>query len=205
MHESEKWKWSRSVVSDSQRPHGLQPTRLLRPWDFPGKSTGVGCHCLLHPYTNDFQICISSPIISFEFQIFGTLAYLTFLFECLISILKLMWLREPFLFMQNLPALHKKKNKIPSCPPFKLSGWPLSSALVCVWSILLAATISLNSSCSSPKLPLIPLFPAFLPIQSIISLVDDIPKTFQVFLFYLHYYLSWEHWNSFPWTTAVVF
>ena len=47
MHESEKWKWSRSVVSDSSRPHGLQPTRLLRSWDFPGKSTGVGCHCLL--------------------------------------------------------------------------------------------------------------------------------------------------------------
>ena len=47
MHESEKWKWSRSVVSDSLWPHGLQPTRLLCPWDFPGKSTGVGCHCLL--------------------------------------------------------------------------------------------------------------------------------------------------------------
>ena len=46
-HESEKGKWSRSVVSNSQRPHGLQPTRLLHPWDFPGKSTGVGCHCLL--------------------------------------------------------------------------------------------------------------------------------------------------------------
>ena len=42
MHESEKWNWSRSVVSNPQRPHGLQPTRLLRPWDFPGKSTGVG-------------------------------------------------------------------------------------------------------------------------------------------------------------------
>ena len=44
-----KWKWkgSRSVVSNSSRPHGLQPTRLLHPWDFPGKSTGVGCHCLL--------------------------------------------------------------------------------------------------------------------------------------------------------------
>ena len=48
VHESEKWKWSCSVVSDSSRPHGLQPTRLLRPWDFPGKSTGVGCHHLLH-------------------------------------------------------------------------------------------------------------------------------------------------------------
>ena len=47
MHESEKWKWRRSVISDFYRPPGLQPTRLLRPWDFPGKSTGVGCHCLL--------------------------------------------------------------------------------------------------------------------------------------------------------------
>ena len=33
-----KWKWSLSVVSDSSQPHGLQPTRLLCPWDFPGKS-----------------------------------------------------------------------------------------------------------------------------------------------------------------------
>ena len=47
-HENEKWKWSFSVMSDSLRPHGLQPTWLLCPWDFPGKSTGVGCHCLLH-------------------------------------------------------------------------------------------------------------------------------------------------------------
>ena len=47
MHESEKWKWSCSVVSVSSPPHGLQPTRLLLPWDFPGKSTGMGCHCLL--------------------------------------------------------------------------------------------------------------------------------------------------------------
>ena len=47
MHESEKWKWSLSVVSDPQQPHGLQPSRLLHPWDFPSKSTGVGCHCLL--------------------------------------------------------------------------------------------------------------------------------------------------------------
>ena len=42
VHESEKSKWSCSVVSDSSWPHGLQPTRLLSPWDFPGKSTGVG-------------------------------------------------------------------------------------------------------------------------------------------------------------------
>ena len=34
-------------MSDSVRPHGLQPTRLLRPRDSPGKNTGVGCHFLL--------------------------------------------------------------------------------------------------------------------------------------------------------------
>ena len=47
MHESEKGKWSCWVMSDSERPHGLQPTRLLHPWDSPGKSTGVWCHFLL--------------------------------------------------------------------------------------------------------------------------------------------------------------
>ena len=34
-------------MSDSVRPHRQQPTRLLRPWDSPGKNTGVGCHFLL--------------------------------------------------------------------------------------------------------------------------------------------------------------
>ena len=42
---------SKSEVAQScptlSDPLGLQPSRLLRPWDFPGKRTGVGCHCLL--------------------------------------------------------------------------------------------------------------------------------------------------------------
>ena len=38
---------SRSVMSDSVRPHRRQPTRLLCPWDSPGKNTRVGCHFLL--------------------------------------------------------------------------------------------------------------------------------------------------------------
>ena len=36
-----------SVMSDSVRPHKRQPTRLPRPWDSPGKNTGVGCHFIL--------------------------------------------------------------------------------------------------------------------------------------------------------------
>ena len=34
-------------MSDSVRPHGLQPIRLPSPWDSPGKTTVVGCHFLL--------------------------------------------------------------------------------------------------------------------------------------------------------------
>ena len=35
-------------MSASVRPYGQQPIRLPRPWDSPGKNTGVGCHFLLH-------------------------------------------------------------------------------------------------------------------------------------------------------------
>ena len=64
-------KWKVKVKSlthvDSSRPHGLQPTRLLRPWDFPGKSTGVGCHCLLHIYLlNIFKCLFLSFVISIK-------------------------------------------------------------------------------------------------------------------------------------------
>ena len=66
-NERKKRKWSCSVVFGSLRPHGLEPTRLLCPWNFPSKSTGVGCQkctvkCLLFERTeqskwrSDFNI-----------------------------------------------------------------------------------------------------------------------------------------------------
>ena len=36
-----------SVMSNSLQPHRLQPTRLLCPWDSPGKNMGIGSHSLL--------------------------------------------------------------------------------------------------------------------------------------------------------------
>ena len=36
-----------SVISDSVWSYGLQPARLLHPWNFPGKNTEIGCHALL--------------------------------------------------------------------------------------------------------------------------------------------------------------
>ena len=67
MHESES-EVSRLVVSDSQRPHGLQPTRLLHSWDFPGKSTGVGCHCLPQKGYDIKQINILKPNFSYIYN-----------------------------------------------------------------------------------------------------------------------------------------
>ena len=50
---SNAWKWKVKVKALSRvwlsATPWTEPTRLLRPWDFPGKSTGVGCHCLLWP------------------------------------------------------------------------------------------------------------------------------------------------------------
>ena len=44
-------------MSDSVQPHRRQPTRLPRPWDSPGKNTGVGCHFLLQCMKVKSQSC----------------------------------------------------------------------------------------------------------------------------------------------------
>ena len=66
VHESEKWKWSCSVVSDSALPHRWQPTRLPRPWDSPDKNTGVGCHFLLQcmKVKSQSEVAQSCPTLS---------------------------------------------------------------------------------------------------------------------------------------------
>ena len=53
-------------MSDSVRPHRRQPTRLRRPWDFPGKNTGVGCHFLLQcmKVKSEGEVTQSCPTLS---------------------------------------------------------------------------------------------------------------------------------------------
>ena len=53
-------------MSDSVRPHRRQPTRLPRPWDSPGKNTGVGCHFLLQcvKVKNESEVAQSCPTLS---------------------------------------------------------------------------------------------------------------------------------------------
>ena len=58
--------FSRSVMSDSMRPHIWQLTRLPRPWDSPGQNTGVGCHFLLQcmKVKSESEVAQSCPTLS---------------------------------------------------------------------------------------------------------------------------------------------
>ena len=53
-------------MSDSERPHRWQPTRLPHPWDSPGKNTGVGCHFLLQcmKVKTESEVAQSCPTLS---------------------------------------------------------------------------------------------------------------------------------------------
>ena len=62
---SDAWKWKVKVKSLSRvqllhNPMDGCPPGSFRPWDFPGKSTGMGCHCLL-PYTLQPSALLSWP------------------------------------------------------------------------------------------------------------------------------------------------
>ena len=53
-------------MSDSVWPHRRQLTRLLRPWDSPGKNTGVSCHFLLQciKVKSESEVAQSCPTLS---------------------------------------------------------------------------------------------------------------------------------------------
>ena len=53
-------------MSNSVQSHRRQPTRLPRPWDSPGKNTGVGCHFLLQcmKVKSESEVAQSCPTLS---------------------------------------------------------------------------------------------------------------------------------------------
>ena len=55
---------SHLVVSDSVRPHRWQPTRLPRPWDSPGKNTGVGGLFQCMKVKTESEVAQSCPTLS---------------------------------------------------------------------------------------------------------------------------------------------
>ena len=61
-------------MSDSVRPHRQQPTRLPRPWDSPGKNTGVGCHFLLQcmKVKSESEVAQLCPTLSMDCSLPGS-------------------------------------------------------------------------------------------------------------------------------------
>ena len=92
-------------MSDSVRPHGLQPTRLLHPWDSPGKNTGVGCHFLLQNILK---------LIGIEMYILSLLA--------IVSYINLVQMRCQFLKVSHL-FWRRQQHPTPVLLPRKSHGW----------------------------------------------------------------------------------
>ena len=64
-----------SVVSDSVRPHRRQPTRLPRPWDSPGKTTGVGRHFLLQSMKVKRETEVAQSCLTLNDPIFSSFSH----------------------------------------------------------------------------------------------------------------------------------
>ena len=67
-------------MCDFLPPHGLQPTKLLHPWDFPGKSTGVGGH-FFSPYLLPEKCPFPSVFLKLELNSLTLFIIIMFLFS----------------------------------------------------------------------------------------------------------------------------
>ena len=107
-------------VIDSLQPHGLQPVRLLCPWDFPGKNTGVGCHFLLQVLALGSCNCHKSllyvglkPLPCVAVPSWGRVARVYFFQKTALQILEDS--RVPALLIPPLPAAAPKETWLGFC------------------------------------------------------------------------------------------
>ena len=112
------------MVSDSVRPHRRQPTRLPRPWDSPGKNTGVGCHFLLQcmKAKSESEVAQSCPTLSDSMDCSppGSSVYGIFQARVLLQLFKspVMLIRasQVALVMKNSPANAGEKRDVGLIP-----------------------------------------------------------------------------------------
>ena len=170
-------------MSDSWQPHGLQPTRLLRPWDFPGKSTGVGCHSLLlRPHPPHFLTCTTDA------QAFSFGCHVSALASLLLSSQKPEWLLKMWVrshhssaqALQEVYILLRKKNiHIPFHELWALPFGPLSLAFL--------TSSPLSALLSAPATPVLLLFfkLAWDILPSDIYMAPFLPSFMSLLTFYL--------------------
>ena len=119
-------------------PHGLQPTRLLCPWDFPGKNTGMSCHFLLHIWQKiliALWFGIGVLVVSAEQQPF----FFFFKFECIWFFLKIIY----FLVVLGLPCCRRAFSVSGGYSSLRYTGFSLW------WLLLLRSTSSRQTGFSS--------------------------------------------------------
>ena len=69
-------------MSDSVRPHRWQPIRLPRPWNSPGKNTGVGCHFLLHMTNLDSKLKSRDITLSTKVHLVKAMVFPVVMYGC---------------------------------------------------------------------------------------------------------------------------
>ena len=108
-------------MSDSVRPHRWQPTRLRRPWDSPGKNTGVGCHFLLQcmKVKSESEVAQSCPTLRDPMDCSppGSSVHGIFQARVLEWVDRLLSVKY-FLLKQSLLQQHNSKASILQCSAF---------------------------------------------------------------------------------------
>ena len=142
-----KWKWSRSVVSNSARHHDLHSTRLLHPWGSPGNSPGVGKEIS----------SLSHSIVFLYFALFfeKRTSYCSLLFSGPLHPVGYIFLLPCFslLFVPQLFVKSPQTTTLPSCISFLGGGWFWSLlTLQCYKPLVYSSSNTLSTRSSSSNL-----------------------------------------------------
>ena len=148
-------------MSDSVRPHGRQPTRLPRPWDSPGKNTGVGCHFLLQcmKVKSENEVAQSCPTPSdpMDCSLPGSSIHGIFQARVLewgaiaFSLLQCMKVKRGSEVSQSCPTL-RPHGLQPTRPPRPWDFLSKSTAVGCQYLLrLFLYSLSQSTECSSPR------------------------------------------------------
>ena len=122
-------------MSDSVRPHRWQPTRLPRPWDSPGKNTGLGCPFLLQfmKVKSESEVTLLCPTLSDPWTELSQLFWVPAMFQILLDTKDVQWTKEIKLpVFMSLTSLGEGADTIPS-------GIMCLSGASCGWGSLLDA------------------------------------------------------------------
>ena len=144
------------VLSDSLRPHGLYPAGLFRPWNFPGKTAGVGSHSL---FQGIFLTQGSDPGLLHYWQILYCLSHQLLFSHCCVWLFATPWTAAyqaslSFIISQNLFKLMSIESW---CHPTISSSCPqsfLASGLFPMSQLFSPRDQSIGVSASASFLPM---------------------------------------------------